>query len=87
VKKWFCYSPGGGFEVYNTRKEAFAAAKESLQYEADEAPEEGWPEETCDICWGEIKAEATVTMRRKATKVEARRGFSEIINYQLRKPC
>ncbi len=71
--KFFGYCPDGGFETFETKKEAIEYAQESIDHFRDEACE-GWSEEVSGVCWGEIKQE-TVKFDEKTNEEAAKDGI------------
>lgn len=56
--KYFAYCPESGFETFKTKKEAIEYAQSAIDYQRDYS-DEGWSEETNNICWGEVNQCAT----------------------------
>lgn len=55
MKRWFSHDPGlDGLVLHDTKEEAEAAAQEYLDANQEIAGSDGWPEETGQICWGQI---------------------------------
>ena len=52
---YFSYDPNGdGYLEHTTEEEAKKTAQAALEYERDEALNEGWDENVENICWGRI---------------------------------
>jgi hypothetical protein len=82
--RYFCWDDGVGFDTYATLDEARKAAQESLD-EYRNSADEGWPEETDNLCYGVILGGASVVSTRPMTEDEAAHygEAGEIINYGL----
>jgi hypothetical protein len=59
---WFCFD-GESFETFATETEAKARADESLDDYRDDAAD-GWPEESMNVCWGQVVQNVAVTSER-----------------------
>lgn len=59
-QRYFSYDPEDGFSFHETAEQAETACKKSFEY-YEEAAADGWPENTCDVCWGEIRGRSTLT--------------------------
>jgi hypothetical protein len=70
IKKYFSYSPNYGFEVHKTIEDAVLSAQEAISGYAEKAPEEDgeWDEEVESICYGEVFACATETIKDGASE-------------------
>lgn len=63
MKRFFSFDPNSdGFVIHDTAEEAEKAAKESLDSEREEASYDGWSEDACRICWGELRQFAKQTV-------------------------
>lgn len=88
---YFAWDPvDGQFETFKTAAEARAQAEKYLDWCRETAPE-GWPEETNQICWGEILGEAEVIERRPVTDEDRNRfgidaGIDDFIDYAVTEP-
>jgi hypothetical protein len=52
---YFSFDPNGdGYVEHSTEEEAKKSAQVALDYERDEALNEGWDENVENICWGKI---------------------------------
>lgn len=61
MKRFFSYDPEDGFSFHHTAEEAKAACLKAFSFYEDEAAGDGWPENTHEVCWGELKGVATQT--------------------------
>ena len=69
MKKYFSYSDIDGFEAHNSIDEAMLATQEMLYEAAENAAENGeWDDEIESICYGEIFACATETIKDGASE-------------------
>lgn len=84
VYRFFSYNDETGFELHVTEEEAKAAAAEELKACADEAVgEDGWPEWTESICWGEVKQSAKETNRRPSEPEDGVGFWDYICDYEI----
>lgn len=58
MEKYFAYHPDAGFYTYPTAELAKEDAELWIE-EYREAADDGWSEDVENICWGEIKQQAT----------------------------
>ncbi|WP_075201130.1 hypothetical protein [Serratia marcescens] len=64
---FFAYDPDNGFEEFNTKDEAIAAAESYIDYYRGEACD-GWPDEVAQVSWGIIMQESTRVNERPRDK-------------------
>lgn len=81
MDKFFCYCPDAGFDTFETEKEAKESAETSIDWYRDNA-EEGWNEEVNQVCWGEIKQQASICNEMPASKDN--RYCETTCDYQLK---
>lgn len=85
--KYFCYDPDTGFDTYETPEQAKEAAEVAIDYYRDNA-DEGWNEEVCGVCWGEIKQHTVCIMELDVEQAKKEgytvpKGYSGISDYDL----
>ena len=61
--KWFAYDPEEGVVFFETEAEARDAAEDTLQACQDISAEDGWPENTEEIVYGEVRGGVVETSR------------------------
>lgn len=66
MKLYFSYDPEDGFEVHETEDAARKRADEIMESCRDAAADDGWPEYTNEVCWGEVLQVACETRRWEA---------------------
>lgn len=59
-RRFFSYDPDNGFEFHDTAEQAKAECEKAFGYYQDEAAGDGWPENVDQLCWGEIKEQASL---------------------------
>lgn len=77
--KYFSYCPNAGFETHATLEEAKKSADDSVDYFRNHS-EDGWSEEVGQVCWGELKEQATMTDKEPCETGE----FEYRCNYELK---
>lgn len=73
-KQYFSCNEEGDVEFHETETQAKERAQAALDYCQDEASSDGWPENTNQICWGELRERVTMTSERQrpdASKLNA----------------
>ncbi len=63
MTKFFSHDWDNNTEFHDTLDEAKAAARKALDDATDLAPDDGWPENTGDICYGVVLGRAHVVKR------------------------
>lgn len=82
--RYFSYDQNGdGMVFHETAESAKSAAEKALELERDEAGDGGWSEETCMICWGEVKEIATQGERSPAPEGS---NYDYTVDYTLLEP-
>ena len=82
--KYFSYSPDKGVSFHKSAATARKAAQRAIEEYGDDANEEGWPEDTEEICWGELRQRAAQTNVRTPDPEEDGTAFEEICDYELK---
>lgn len=94
---FFSYDPDGfGIQFHATEAEARGAAELALDGCRDCAADDGWPDNTYEICWGLVRGRAQITERKSWKQHQADLGltvedgdegrFDEFLNYELESP-
>lgn len=86
VETWISHGVDG-FELHETEAEALLAAYAELEMCRDQAPSDGWPEETDQIWWGRVEIrECVVETERRPWDSETDHGgpFDDWVDYALR---
>lgn len=79
--KFFSYDPvENDCRFHETADKARDKALADLEWCQDQASGDGWPEETGDICWGEIRERVGETSCKPAPDGS---GFNAIVEYNL----
>ena len=80
MKRWFSYDPGlDRMSFHETADQAKAAAQEYLDSNAEVAADEGWPDETPWICWGQLMGKADLV----SSEPDSSGRFDTIDKYEL----
>lgn len=79
---WFSHDEQGDFQYHATAEEARAEAEKALGYCEDCAgdPDQGWPENTGQVCWGRVMQRAECISREPAPEGSR---FNETAEYAL----
>jgi len=79
MKRYFVYSPDGGFETYSTIEARDAAAAKEIESYLDD----GWAEEVTGVCVGEVTGQAmqfNVQEKPKREDFETEEDFDDAVS-------
>ena len=79
--KYFSYDFENGIMFHDTEKAARDRANNCLEATRDYASDDGWDENTDEICWGCVSERAAVISRTDANRSS---GFDEIVDYGMK---
>jgi energy-coupling factor transporter ATP-binding protein EcfA2 len=82
--RWFSYDGDCGYETHDSEEEARRSAEAALEMFRDDAPGDGWDEDSVtQVCWGVVIQEVEEISRRKTTPEDCTE-HEEFVDYGLR---
>lgn len=82
TKKFFCFTPNGGMDYFDTEPEAREAAQSAVDDYRQEAADEGWDFDVEEIRWGVVRQQAKLR-EIPGSLVETDEGLEPAVDAEL----